>query len=62
MESEGPQGVKSSLDEKDKVIQSLKKKLKMFATEHPQIAELVVLEHENETLRQEALEYKARVL
>jgi hypothetical protein len=36
LESEGPQGVKSSLDEKDKLIQSLKKKLKMSATEHPQ--------------------------
>ena len=29
LESEGPQGVKSSLDEKDKLIQSLKKKVKM---------------------------------
>jgi hypothetical protein len=36
LESEGPQGVKSSLDEKDKLIQILKKKLKMSATEHPQ--------------------------
>jgi hypothetical protein len=36
LESEGPQGVKSSLEEKDKLIQSLKKKLKMSATEHPQ--------------------------
>jgi hypothetical protein len=36
LESEGPQGLKSSLDEKDKLIQSLKKKLKMSATEHPQ--------------------------
>jgi hypothetical protein len=36
LESEGPQGLKSLLDEKDKIIQSLKKKLKMHATEHPQ--------------------------
>jgi hypothetical protein len=42
LESEGPQGVKSSLEEKDKLIQSLKKKLKMSATEHPQTTELVV--------------------
>ena len=32
LESEGPQGVKSSLDEKDKLIQSMKKKLKMTST------------------------------
>jgi hypothetical protein len=44
LESEGPQGVKDSLDEKDKTIQSLKKKLKMFPTDHPKTAELVALE------------------
>jgi hypothetical protein len=62
LESEGPQGLKSSLDEKDKLIQSLKKKLKISATEHPQTTELVSLEQEKETLRQETLDYKARVL
>jgi hypothetical protein len=35
LKSEGPQGVKSSLDEKDKMIQSLKKRLKMSPTNHP---------------------------
>jgi hypothetical protein len=43
MESEGPQGLKSLLDEKDKLIQSMKKKLKMFSTENPQTTELVSL-------------------
>jgi predicted metal-dependent hydrolase len=62
LESEGPQGVKSSLDEKEKMIQSLKKKLKMSATEHPQTTELAALEKEKETFRQEALNYKAKVL
>jgi HPt (histidine-containing phosphotransfer) domain-containing protein len=37
MESEGPQGIKDSLDEKDKLIQSLKKKLKMSPTDDPQM-------------------------
>jgi hypothetical protein len=32
LESEGPHGVKSSLEEKDKLIQSLNKKLKMSTT------------------------------
>jgi len=43
LESQGPQGVKSCLEEKDKLIQILKKKLKMSATKHPQTAELVAL-------------------
>jgi hypothetical protein len=44
LESEGPQGVKSSLDEKDKLIQILKKELKMSSIEHPQTTELVAIE------------------
>jgi HPt (histidine-containing phosphotransfer) domain-containing protein len=36
LESEWPQGVKSSLDEKEKLIQSLKKKMKMSSIENPQ--------------------------
>jgi hypothetical protein len=44
------------------MIQSLKKKLKMSATEHPQTTELVSLEQEKEAFRQEALNYKAKVL
>jgi len=44
LEYEGPQGVIASLDEKDKLIQSMKKKLKMSSTKHPQTTELVSLE------------------
>ena len=62
MEYEGPQGVKSTLDEKEKMIQSLKKKLNMSSTKHPQTIELAALEKEKETFRQEALNYKAKVL
>jgi hypothetical protein len=54
--------VKSSLNEKDKLIQILKKKLKMSSTEHPQTTELVSLEQEKEAFRQEALDYKAKTL
>jgi hypothetical protein len=61
LESQGPQQVKSSLDEKEKLIQNLKKKLKMSATENPQTTELVSLEQEKEAFLQEALDYKARV-
>jgi hypothetical protein len=54
--------VKASLEEKDKMIQSMKKKLKMSATEHPQTTELVALEQEKETFRHEALNHKAKLL
>jgi hypothetical protein len=54
--------VKSSLEEKDKMIQILKKKLKVSATEHPQTTELDVIEQEKEAFRQDALNYKAKVL
>jgi hypothetical protein len=35
LEYEDPQGVKASLEEKDNMIQSMKKRLNMSATEHP---------------------------
>jgi FtsZ-binding cell division protein ZapB len=62
LESEGPQGVKASLDEKEKMIQSLKKKLRMSSTEHPQKTELASLEKDKETFRQEEVNYKDKVL
>jgi hypothetical protein len=52
LESEGPQGVKASLDEKENMIQSLKKKMNISSTEHPQTADLASLEQEKETFRQ----------
>ena len=48
IEDDAPKEMKALLDEKDKVILSLKKKLKMHAIEDPQTAELVALEHEKE--------------
>ena len=54
--------MKASLDEKDKMIQSLKKRLKMSPIDHPQTTKLTALEQEKETFRQEALDYKAKVL
>jgi adenine C2-methylase RlmN of 23S rRNA A2503 and tRNA A37 len=49
LEYEVPKGIKDSLDEKDKMIQSLKKKLKMSSIENPQTEELASLEKEKET-------------
>ena len=44
LESKGPQGAKASLHEKDKMIQILKKRLKMSPTDHPHTIELTALE------------------
>jgi hypothetical protein len=62
LEFEGPQGVQASLDEKDKIIQGLKKKLNISPIEHPQAIEMDTLEKDKETFRQEALNCKAKVL
>jgi hypothetical protein len=62
LESEGPQGGKYSLDEKDKMIQILNKRLKISPIDHSQTIELIALEQEKEAFRQEALKYKSKVL
>jgi hypothetical protein len=54
LESEGPRGMKASLDEKDKMIQILKKILKMSPTDHPQTTELTALEQGKKTFRHKA--------
>ena len=54
--------VKKLLDEKEKVIKSLKKQLKIPVTDHPQIEELVELQKERDVFEQEALNLKAKVL
>ena len=43
--------VKKLLDEKEKVIKSLKKQLKILVTDHPQTEELVLLQKERDDLR-----------
>ena len=50
------------MDENDKMILSLKKRLEMSLTDHPHTTELTALEQEKETFRQEALDYKAKLL
>jgi hypothetical protein len=62
LEVDGPKEMKALLDEKDKVILSLKKKLKMPATEHPQTAELVALEQEKEAFKKQSLDFQAKFL
>ena len=50
------------LDEKDKLIESLQKKLKGTPAEHPQTEEIMVIQAENDSLGEEVLELKAKLL
>ena len=49
------------LDEKDKLIESLQKRLKGTSTEHPQTEEIVVIQTEKDQLSNEVLELKAKL-
>jgi hypothetical protein len=60
LEVDGPKAMKSLLDEKDKVIHSPKKKLKMLVTEHPQTAELGALKQEKEAFKKQSLDFQAK--
>ena len=51
---------KKLLDEKDKLIESLQKKLKGTPAEHPQTEEIVVIQAEKDRLSNEVLELKAK--
>ena len=56
------QSVKKLLDEKEKVIKSLKKQLKIPVTDHPQTEELITLQKERDDFKQETLNLKDKVL
>ena len=50
------------IEEKDKLIESLQKKLKGIRSEHPQTKEILVIQAGKEELRKEVMELKAKVL
>ena len=53
---------KKIIYEKDKLIESLQKKLKGFVTDHPQTEEIMVIQTKNEELKKEIMELKAKLL
>lgn len=53
---------KNLIDEKDKLIESLQKKLKGSVTDHPQTEEIMVIQSENEEMKEEVMELKAKLL
>ena len=50
------------IEEKDKLIESLQKKLRGAPSDHPQTEEIVVIQAEKEELKKEVMELKAKVL
>ena len=49
-------------DEKDKLIESLQKKLKGIVTDHPQTEDVMVIQSKNEELKKEVMELKSKLL
>ena len=52
---------KKLIEEKDKLIESLQKKLKGIPSDHPQTKEIIVIQVEKEQLSNEVLELKAKL-
>jgi uncharacterized protein YajQ (UPF0234 family) len=53
---------KKLLDEKDKEIENLQKKLKIYVTYHPQTEEILVYKKKNDDLKEEVLDLKSKLL
>ena len=53
---------KKLIEEKDKLIESLQKKLKGVPSDHPQTEKIVVIQAKKEELNKEVLELKTKVL
>ena len=53
---------KKLLDEKDKQIENLQKKLKIPVTDHPQTNEIMAYRKKNDDLKEEVLDLKSKLL
>lgn len=53
---------KKLLDEKDKQIENLQKKLNFSAIDHPQTEEILVFKKKNDDLKEEVLDLKSKLL
>ena len=53
---------KKLIDENDKLMENLQKKLKGYVTDHPQTKEIMVIQTKNEALKKEIMELKAKLL
>lgn len=53
---------KKLIEEKDKLIENLQKKLKGFVSYHPQTKEIIVIQEKNEELKIENMELNAKLI
>ena len=53
---------KKLIEENDKLIESLQKKLKGAASDHPQTEEIMVIQSENDELKKEVMQLKPKIL
>lgn len=53
---------KKLIEEKDKLIQSLRRKIKGFPSDHPQTEDIVIIQAEKEELKKEVFDLKAKLL
>ena len=54
--------IKKLLDEKDKKIENMQKKLKILVTDHPQTDEIMAYKKKNDDLKEEVLDLKSKLL
>ena len=50
------------LEDKDKQIEALQKKVKLYVTDHPQTKEILVVQNKYDALKDEVLDLKAKLL
>ena len=53
---------KNHIEEKDKLIESLQKKVKGTASDHPTTEEIMVIQATNDEMKKEVMELKAKIL
>ena len=53
---------KELMDEKDKKIENMQKKLKILVTDHPQTNEIMAYKKKNDDLKEEVLDLKPKLL
>lgn len=53
---------KKLIQEKDKLIENLQKKLKGFVSDHPQTEEIMVIQAKNEEIEKENMDLKSKLL
>ena len=62
LNEDSQKSIKKLLEERDKIISSLKKHLKIYVASHPQIEELLALQEQVNSLEKGTLDLKEKIL